>query len=173
MALAAVLGFAPSLEAQTRLFGLGAGVGAVLRDDRQGTLGYHLTASGHWRISQGVLLGLEVMGESYAPWQFGGDLCPPGGCPPKREDRTLVGGLILSTMLLRSDPAQDASRLYPIAGLGLYAVNESSETIAHPGLTGGLGVELLDHLHLAARVHWVAGDSRVTALFPLSLTWTF
>ena len=161
-------------EGQRPVLVVAGGAGIVLRDERHATVGFHLAISSHWSVRRGVLVGVEVMGESYPPWQFSGDLCPPGGCAPEREDRTMVGGLLL-TGIVRHEPSDPKSGnpIYPIFGAALYGVHEDSETRISPGLTGGLGIPLADHVLVEARIHWVANDSRVNAFLPLSLLWAF
>jgi hypothetical protein len=161
-------------ECQRPVLSVGGGAGVVLRKDRNATVGFHLSLSSHWTVKPGVLVGLEVMGDSYGPWQFANELCPPGGCPPRNEDRTMVGGLLVTGILRQGvDEPVSGNRIYPVFGAALYGVVEGSETKLSPGLTGGLGLAITRKLLLEARYHWVASDSRVNGFLPLSLHWTF
>lgn len=172
--LALVLVAPRAAECQRAMLTVGGGAGIVVREDRNATVGFHLAISSHWAIKPGVLVGLEVMGDSYGPWQFANELCPPGGCPARNEDRTMVGGLLVTGILRQgADEPRAGNRIYPVLGAALYGVVEGSETKVSPGLTGGLGVVITRNFLLEARYHWVASDSRVDGFLPLSLHWTF
>jgi hypothetical protein len=161
-------------ECQRPVLTAGGGAGIVLRDGRNATVGFHLSLSSHWAVKPGVLLGLEVMGDSYGPWQFANDLCPPGGCPPRNEDRTMVAGLLVTgTLRKNADEPNPDNPIYPVFGAGIYGVAEGSVTNVSPGLTAGLGVHISRQLLLEARYHWVVGDGRVNGFLPLSLLWVF
>lgn len=165
---------ATSVQAQKPIVAIGGGVGVVKRPERQATLGLHFSISSHWRLSEVAMLGLEAMGDRYAPWNFSSGLCPPQGCPPDHEARTYVGGLLV-TGILRRDPddSAPANFIYPILGPGIYGVSEDSETRVAVGLSGGLGAQLHSHLVLELRYHWISGDSRVDGFLPLTLSWIF
>jgi hypothetical protein len=148
--------------------GLAAGPGVLIRPERQATLGYEVGLFGTVPLSPGLHVRVDGAYHRFSPWQYSGDLCAPTGCPPDRDTPTSIRNLAVAVLIQN----RLVSRIYLLAGVGIYQVSESNvdgETTA--GFNAGMGFYLSSHLSLNVRYHWAPKSDLARGMLPISLAW--
>lgn len=165
-----------SLEAQSipsPHWVVGAGGGAILRTEQGSSFGGNLRLSRILQPMTALFLEAGVAAHGYSSSDQSGDVCPPGGCPPIRDDGITLLGFELGATYRK---ASAANPLQPLATIGLYDSASEGTSLIRFGASAGLIVPFRRSgpgPGLEVRYFRMFGDPRFKSLIPISLRWTF
>ena len=165
-----------SLQAQERLFPrwvVSAGGGLLFRTDDPSSPGGQLRLSRVFQPRAALFLEPGLTWHGYARSSQGGDLCPPGGCPPIRQDGITLLGLELGASYRKSDAENPIA---PLASIGLYRSASEGTARTRFGAAAGLVIPFRRSEFgpaLDVRYFRIFGDPRFKSIVPVALRWSF